>query len=193
MLTHAELAAAARRSYDQCNLTTAWDMEANVEYIHGCVCIAIRGSELDPRDWLRNLAAFPWHFSGLGNVAPYGFGKGAERLVAKFIHELGVTAGGLPIYLTGHSMGAATAILMAEVLHWYRFNVKECVAFAAPRTGTRPLSVPTTIYDHHGDPVCKVPFFWSHPVNPLVLPDMSDGILQHSMDYYLRAMELRDG
>lgn len=193
MLTHVELAHAARRAYDKVNLRGGWDMEANIELFEDTVCIAIRGSEIDARDWARNLAAFPWKFPTLPAMCPFGFGRGAERMLVAFSHELGPLVGTQPIYVTGHSMGGATAILLAEMLSYYKYNVRECVAFAAPRTGKRVLAVPTTIYDHYNDPICDVPFFWAHPVERVVLPDMSDGILQHSMDYYVRAMELKEG
>jgi len=100
---------------------------------------------------------------------------------------------GSPVSVTGHSKGGAEAILAAHILKTRGWNIVECVAFAAPRTGTRKLLVPTTIYDHYDDPVCEVPWLWEHPIDRLVLPDMSDGMLQHSMDYYVRALELRDG
>lgn len=193
MLTHTELAHAAKRAYDDCNLRVGWDMEANVELIEGHVCIAVRGSELDPRDWLRNFSAFPWRFKGLKQSAPFGFGRGARRVLDGFAHEVGAMVGQMPIYVTGHSLGGAVAILLGQMMKYYQYDVQEVVAFAAPRTGKRDMVVSTTIYDHYNDPVCDVPWFWNHPVERIVLPDVSDGILQHSMDYYVKALEYRDG
>lgn len=192
-MTHVELAHAARRAYLECNLRTPYDMEANVEILDGRVVIAIRGSEVDVFDWGRNLLAFPWHFKTLGGAAPFGFGRGARRVADAFIHELGALVGQLPIYVTGHSLGGAVAILLTQMLTYYRFNVKECVAFAPPRTGARELRIKTTIYDHAGDLIVQVPWFWRHPIKPIVLSDVSASIFQHDMDHYVKAVERHYG
>lgn len=187
MLTHKYLAECARGAYSPHNsIRLALDLEftpyANV--------IAIRGSELDPRDWVRNFMAFPWR-CGPAGLAPFGFARATKRLYS-YLQRKGFkyVDTDQPIYVTGHSAGGAMAILLADLLARDGWPVVECVAFAAPRTGRRLLRVPTTIYDHAGDPVCDVPPFWKHPVAPVVLPDMTDGPLQHSMDHYVAAMDM---
>ena len=190
-MNHLALAEHARAAYEDTNsIRLNFDLEFTV---YGNV-IAVRGSELDLSDWGRNIMAFPWKCGPVG-MAPFGFSRGTKRLV-KFLERRNVGIGldlDFPIYVTGHSAGGAMAILLADWLAGMGWPIEECVAFAAPKTGERQLQVPTTIYDHAGDLVCDVPPFWDHPVKPVVLPDMSDGPLQHSMDHYVAALQLQAG
>jgi len=192
MPNHAELARYAVRAYDYCNICWKLGVEVNVEVTDGVGIVAIPGTEFSASDLGRNVvSAFPWRSKLIGK-APYGFLRGAQRIVAAII-EQDLLKDAHSIYVTGHSLGAAEAILASELLWRWDFPVRECVALAAPRTGKRELKVQTTIYDHAGDPVLDVPWFWAHPVTPVVLPDVSEGILQHSSAYYMQALELRDG
>ena len=195
MPDHLTLAKAAREAYED-HPDCAYRLAVDLEFQVVAGILAIRGSELDPRDWLRNFAAFPWRCGPVG-WAPYGFVAGAKR-IARYVHQrwsYGTkTTGriGAPRYVTGHSAGGAMAILVSELLAASGFTIHECVVFAAPCTGKRPLKVPTTIYDHGGDPVCKVPPFWQQPVETVELPDMTSGPLQHSMENYVQALAVRE-
>lgn len=188
-MNHLDLANYAKRAYNCCNMRPGLDIECQVDIIAGGGVVAIRGSELDFIDWGRNIAsAFPWRSRAIG-LAPFGFLRGAQRIVAAVLKGR-VLARASSVYVTGHSAGAAMAILVSELLWKRDFPVRECVAFAAARTGGRQLQVKTTIYDHGGDPVLLFPPFWKHPVEPVVLPDMSPGIRQHPMDWYVEALQL---
>lgn len=183
-----QLAHYAKAAYERHTVRLEHDLEVLLESSGTTGIIAIRGSEKHWKDWAANFMAFPVNCRDIGLV-PYGFARRAIRI----FDYLTVGEGGefmkahTSFQITGHSQGAAISIPLSEMLKSFGFNVTNCVGFAAPKTGKRHLQVPTKIYDHAGDIVCKVPFFWRHPVRPIRLPDMSDGPLQHSMDYYLAA------
>lgn len=65
-----------------------------------------------------------------------GFYKKAKKLIAeikKFLKK------GMPIYVAGHSQGAATAILVGKFLREDGYDVKKVYAFASPKVGNQAL------------------------------------------------------
>lgn len=153
--------------------------------------IALRGSEKHWKDWAANFMAIPVACRSIG-IAPWGFARRALRTFDYLTKGDGTEFMRNHDYfqVTGHSQGGAVGILLGELLYAYGFNVTRCVALGAPKTGKRDLEVPTAIYDHAGDIVCKVPFLWGHPIKPKVLPDVSQGPRQHPADYYLTALRV---
>lgn len=181
------LARYAKLAYEQHTVRLEHDMEVLLDTQGTTGIIAIRGSEGHWKDWAANFMAFPAKCGRIGR-APHGFARRALRLLKYLLKENPeFLANHKSFEVTGHSQGGAVAILVAELMKDLDYNVTQCAAFGAPKTGKRVLRVPTKIYDHAGDVVCKVPWFWRHPVKPIVLPDMTDGVKQHSMNYYAKA------
>ncbi len=134
--------------------------------------IAIRGTEkTSAHDWLTNL-----RMAGAAGPSGYtvhaGFMKLASGIVRQVDAQLGSSNPSL-IHVAGHSLGGATATLVAEAIRSRtgHKNVK-LYTFAAPRAGvtlhsshlTRALG-PENIYRvyHHTDPVPMLPVFpYSH-------------------------------
>lgn len=186
MITHLDLADHALDAYDKHTIRLKNDLEVLVERKGHSVVIAIRGSEVNAVDWVANFLIFPWRSRHIG-WAPYGFLRRAQRVV-HYLMRVENLSNYPYVYLTGHSAGAAIALLAGEILTARGVQVHETVGFAAPCTGKRKLRVPTTLYDHSGDPVCKVPHLWGQPVELEVLPDVSEGPTQHSMLHYYAAV-----
>jgi len=188
ILRHVDLAQAAKGAYDNRNTVR---LARDLEFSCYANIIAVRGSEVDPWDWMRNFLVVPGKCDYGVGLAPLGYALAANRLVEYLkIHAAGY---GLdldrPIYLTGHSAGGAIAILAAEQFASLEWPVIECVTFGTARSGARELQVKNTIYRHGGDRICNVPWIWKHPVPITDLPDVSPGIRQHAMDWYVEAIE----
>lgn len=188
MLTHVELAEIANSSYDEKTVRLKHDLELLVERQGSMLAVSVRGSELNAKDWLSNFLIFPWRDKSIG-WAPFGFLRRAQRVV-KYLVQNERLDDYTYVYFTGHSAGAAIALLTAEILWKQGYHVSEVVGFAPPCTGKRKLRCQTTLYDHAGDPVCDVPRLWGQPIELEVLPDASDGPLQHAMSHYLDALRV---
>lgn len=128
-----------------------------VAHYEDCSAIAFRGSTyLD--DWLRNFRGNFFEDDELGNVEA-GFIIGLRK--AK-IHLLKVLDPWKPLYITGHSLGAARALIFAALWHLGKEPIEVVVTFGSPRPGARKLVdilSPIEIRSYHNnyDPVTKVP------------------------------------
>lgn len=145
---------------------------------------AIQGSDIDPRDWARNFMAWGAYDRELG-YAPWGFHRASKRAADYFCQ---IYDPAVPFRITGHSAGAAIGILTAQRMQSRGWRVLEMVGFAPPRTGRRELNTDTTLYDHGGDLVCKVPWWWKHPVDLVRLPDQTPLPRQHGWELYALAL-----
>lgn len=163
---HAHLATICARAYTVTH-GRLLDLEFMVEPFLGGYCIGVRGSEFSTlkggnwRDYLRNARLLPW-FNKATGWAHAGYLRGAENLVDVF--------GGLipqraPLYLCGHSMGAAVAVLGAQLLHARGHNVIEAVLLGSPRVYLRPPSFdfPVTHYRYGGDCVVQIHKLYQTP------------------------------
>jgi len=104
------------------------------------------------------------------------------------------------IVVTGHSLGGATAIVLADMLDNVFDNV-EVVTFGSPRPGGRGLrkrmkGTPITRYVHGSDVVPKSPPWacgYVHPCECNRLTDTQkqrfDGVKDHSMSEYIKALD----
>ena len=138
------IAQAAQLAYPQPNTAVfeGWGEEvhrvsrsdADVTFLRSrsLTLVSCRGSEFRLRDWLRNLAAWPKKF--LGQDVHAGFLSGTlktarivEELVGQSIRD------GHTVVFTGHSQGAANAMLHAAAYASYR-NVF-LVTFGCPAVG----------------------------------------------------------
>lgn len=205
-ITHRELARSANRSYDTYTFSTN-ECEVLVERKNEQQVVAVRGTEaaklisgLGFLDIIRDLRFIPWYHPVLG-WAHSGFLKGAVRIFEDLKTHV---VKDVPIVMTGHSLGAALALILSVLLKHEGYTVVECVGFACPRTfvynkqlHNKDPSVrfPITIYRFENDIVPIIPF--AFPFNyhhPVEMSQLGDGngipsILDHSMNKYENAMD----
>jgi hypothetical protein len=132
MLSHAELAGLAGRSYAKpWSGVTALDCEYDLlPRGDNELVVAIPGTHPDdPLDWIRDLSAVPWPFPTIG-ICHSGFGAGgtaiAERVRAALRDD------GRLITVVGHSLGGAMALIVGARLIAAGKRVR-IVTFGAPR------------------------------------------------------------
>jgi len=134
-----------------------------IQQVDGINIVVFRGS-VTFVDWVRDLMALanPFHHDDLGPVHP-GFLSGIRTVQ----RELRTIAPDGPVIVTGHSLGAGRAAVLAGMLTLEGRTPVARVVFGEPVPGFRPLaeltaSVPTRSYcngDEHGhDRVTDVPF-----------------------------------
>lgn len=127
----------------------------------GALICAFRGSET-VEDWFDDLKVMPVDEKPLGFVHK-GFFDGMRDVLA----EWRAFAQSEPAWMTGHSLGAARACLMAGLLTAMPGEVPPLglVGFGCPRPGFAKLGrivrkggYPVRIYENEGDPVPDVPW-----------------------------------
>ena len=96
--------------------------------------VAFRGTD-DPRDWLVNVQIDPSPWPG-GGVVHRGFHRSFEG-IAPLLSRWRAERPAARWLLTGHSQGAAMAVLAASLLH-----PDAVYAFGCPRLGDRHLPIP---------------------------------------------------
>lgn len=100
----------------------------------GAVLVSIRGTEV-PGEWLCDFEAVPVTCQIGGGTVHQGFQKVYEVIRENAIGALtGAMHPGDDVFITGHSLGAALAILFANDAVSLTPNIQVCT-FAGPRTG----------------------------------------------------------
>ncbi|MDB5612070.1 MAG: hypothetical protein JWP25_8970 [Bradyrhizobium sp.] len=142
--------------------------------IGGDVALVLRGS-VTALDWLRDVTALtnPFHHDDIGPVHP-GFLSGMRTIERELADLMDKTA---PLYITGHSLGAGRAAILAGLLTIDGWKPAARVVFGEPKPGFAQLAelisaVPGRSYrngdDRNHDPVTDVPF--SFPPEQFVHP-----------------------
>lgn len=177
MLTDQQIVAVCADTYDE--RPTGWSAQWNIRQImafarvvDGYLVIAFRGS-VDPIDWFRDVEGVPqWH-PKLGMVHG-GFFRGMEEAAVTIARLIRTYS--LPYIITGHSLGAARALLCAGILTVEGMTdlPEALVSFGCPRPGFAALSdilrsgkYPIRIYKNRSDPIAEVPTilpYWQKPV-----------------------------
>ncbi|MEN6549547.1 MAG: lipase family protein [Armatimonadia bacterium] len=115
--------------------STVLDSQAVVMANHAVIIVTFRGSDSDPRDFLTNVR-FLLHDIGGASVHS-GFRAAANRLYPGLkdavVRERGRKP--RPVWLTGHSLGAAVAILCAYRLQREGVPVQGVYTYGCPRVG----------------------------------------------------------
>lgn len=173
---------------------------AGVKHFPEASVICFRGST-SVLDWIRDFQAQMILDPDLGGVE-CGFIQGLRELIGKR------PAGLFPsqkIYVTGHSLGAARALLFAAIETLKGLPIAGVTVFGSPRPGAARIKdilapVPVSIYKNRRDPVCDVPLDiplldpYTHVRNIIpvdVAPPANDpwGLLaDHHMELYLNAL-----
>ena len=101
--------------------------------------LAFRGSEADVTNWQENLDTgfVPGPFNE-GERLHRGFAMGLQQLLPEIQSRLSTLQyNGAPLFLTGHSLGAALATLTTAVFYERQVPVHAVYGFGSPRVGCR--------------------------------------------------------
>jgi hypothetical protein len=183
-----------------------WDKQWTQDDIHvalrkvsGVDVVAFRGS-VDAKDWFEDFRGLPRHHPLVG-WCHRGFLDGMDFVV----QELLVAGIGKkkPFAITGHSLGAARALIVAGILTAHKIYPARIITFGTPRPGMSKLSrilnnggYPIRHYKNGPDPVADVPFaipfLWPYrkPQHDLALnvppeKDEDDPFKWHNISLYL--------
>ena len=142
-------------------------------------------------DILADLKFIPTTFDNIETVNVHtGFLGELDKLWLNIAEDINQYVKGIPIWVTGHSLGGAMATLAGM-----RHNFEEVVTFGEPRVGfhvEQAFKAKKHIrYVNGDDPVTKLPpellFGYNHHGNPIHISD-NDGetniIYDHSIIYY---------
>jgi pimeloyl-ACP methyl ester carboxylesterase len=174
-----------------------------VKSLDDCCVVAFRGS-VSFLDWQRDLDSIMIADSYLGGVEQ-GFMEGMldtfKKLSAVTLPDKN------PLIITGHSLGAARALIYAAMMAGVR-KVANVVTFGSPRPGAEKLKyllsgVTINSYRNRHDPVTNVPFDFPgmpyvHPRDliavdaPPRLPDSWGLLADHHIALYVQAMQLQE-
>lgn len=155
--------------------------------------LAIEGTK-QKTDWITNIKFL---FRNKGRHR--GFLANAERVLTDFYSEGGDLPDDRRLVLTGHSLGGATATMLAERLE-QRFPDPLLVTFGSPRPGGRAFRKRMQHIEHyryvHGDDIVPKSPLWitgyvhTHPY--IYLEDendtFADGIEDHNIGDYKTAL-----
>lgn len=164
--------------------------------------ICFRGSTT-PQDWFRDFQAQMIYHPELGGVEA-GFVQGVRAALLRCDVRNPIN----PLWIVGHSLGAARALVAAALLASEGLMLPEdqVVTFGSPRPGAQKIkdllaNVPIRSYKNLRDPVCDVPFDiplidpYVHPrdlihVDAAPADDDPWGIVSdHHAELYLKAMQ----
>ena len=160
----------------------------------GYVFLAVEGTK-EKTDWITNLK-----FLFKNKSRHRGFLSNAERTLTDFYCNGGTLPEDRILILTGHSLGGATATMLAELLN-KRFPGLLLVTFGSPRPGGRKFRDRMKNIEHyrfvHGDDVVpKTPPHLSgyvHTTEEINLIDeddsFADGVSDHNISEYKEALK----
>jgi pimeloyl-ACP methyl ester carboxylesterase len=179
------------------NADNVW---AGVKILPDKTVIAFRGSTT-PQDWFRDFQAKMINDPELGGVEQ-GFFTGLQATLGAFEKVADLNK---PVVITGHSLGAARALLFAAMLRLLNVHCSATV-FGSPRPGGLKLKyilsdVTIRSFRNNSDPVTMVPvplpdFEYWHPIdfiqlNPVSVPDDTWILLKdHHIQNYIVGLTL---
>ena len=207
MITDLYLARLCQSAYDPgASWDSRWTQKSVYVYCRKVVntyAIVFRGSD-NLTDWLDNLKGWPSHHKDLG-FCHTGFLEDMDVVVGEVL----ALVNGHPIVITGHSLGAARALILGALLTVLGVKPQSIVVFGSPRPGAGKLKkvlldggFPIRSYRNRSDPVCDVPYvmmrkwlpdfgIYQQPVDftPLDVFDWREsGIKEHGIDLYVKGL-----
>ena len=195
-MNHKRLAQLCEKSYKEHTFVVN-ELEVLVRHERGTCYLAIRGTESNAvfsgggwRDIIRDLRITPWYDRKLG-WCHAGFLKGAKAILGQL-----ALVKGKPVVVTGHSLGAGVGQLLALLLHFRGYDVREFVGFGMPRCfiGKRKFQLGLTHYRHKDDAVSNMPKRWlmkyRHSVKWQQIGESTgdDTWRDHNIGYYVREL-----
>lgn len=142
---------------------------------NGCV-IAVRGSE-DPANFIKDIEVVMDSMSDVcdGCKAEHGFHSlwhEIDTTIIAKLSDLGCMPGGDPVFITGHSLGAAVATVATLELFVKGFDVRASYMFESPRVGNKAFA---EFFDSqfNGKDVWRI----THGADPI--PSTPDGFGYH--------------
>lgn len=205
MVTDIDLAQTCYDLYfDTSKIDTILDIDGvcvGIKHLPEASIICFRGSTTI-LDWFRDFQAQMVYDTELGGV-DFGFLQGLRDIIGK---RPGDAIPNKPVYITGHSLGAARALLFAALEKIRGLQIAGVTVFGPPRPGafsvkTILASVPVTCYKNRSDPVCYVPmdiplfdpYVHVRELTPLNAAPPSDDawgpLADHHMELYLQALK----
>ncbi len=168
---------------------------AGLQIFPECNLLVFRGSS-NFLDWQRDFLAFQTDDPAVGPVE-LGFSIGL-RDILPFIPK------GAPLVVTGHSLGAARALIFAGIAAGEHAEIAKVTVFGSPRPGAQKLArilscIPVFSYRNRHDQVTNVPFdlpdfSYTHPAKLIPVdaapsfPNAWGLLADHHMELYLEAM-----
>jgi len=200
---------AAQVCVDTYDVSAKWDHQWSefgvylyARILGDVLVLAFRGSTT-PGDWLRDFFAIPLYTKSLGTVHA-GFYRGLPDAYMEVLDLIKQYTG--KTVVTGHSLGAAEALILAGLMIKNEYNPLAVITFGCPRPGFYALSemlacsgVPIRCYRNGDDPVPLVPHLipeWIKPVQDTLIytpPDPNDHepLHCHHMPLYLAGTPAR--
>jgi predicted lipase len=199
MITSKYLAKVSERSAGEKTFSADNIQGLIINYADIANVVAFRGTEFDPafeaiKDIFTNLMAMPKNTEDCGKVHS-GLYKAAKAASEEVIKRLDPS---LRVYLTGHSMGGAIALLIAPILVKKGYTVK-VITFGAPKvvyndseTLEHYKNITITQYIHKRD-IVPAKFFnwpWNYTnINIAELgPSGKKSWKDHDIDKYIRLL-----
>jgi triacylglycerol lipase len=188
------------------NLTDGWAYLAESEML---IVLAFRGTR-SPLNWRTNFHAWLVHPA---NTDPrlfvhQGFYDAFEKLsdgaqgIRQKMAEVQATTSGVPVYITGHSLGGALAQIATAVLGSDR--IAACYTFGSPRVGNYVFDLwvkpPSYRLINYADIVPQVPFpiplvmSYRHSGDPRYMPnEVSGSPFRFEPNFFQRLGQLAKG
>jgi hypothetical protein len=180
MISDLALAFYATDAYNTQAIYTATDTPEGV-------VIAFRGTEY-PADALKDIDAFPVRLVGLGLV-PRGFANNVGSVFADVLARIASS----PYFMTGHSLGGASALICAARLALVKRPPVRLTTFGSACPGALGGVLAGqlgTDYRHGDDPITEVPWLYGRPrpLTPLGAGLNGPALRDHFMAGYRAAM-----
>lgn len=173
------------------------DANYTVDVFLDHLIIAIRGTcSID--DWMVNIK-----FLFRREDVHRGFKHNAVNILKNLCNNIYLTSE-VKIVLTGHSLGGATATVLADIFRENNVNVVSLVTFGSPKPGGRGLRKRIKNIQHlrfvHGDDIVSASPPWlcgyvhTHPKIPLmeIHDTFMDGVQDHEMQSYYDSLKTLD-
>ena len=172
-------------NYFECKFT---DTQTFVAVDSESIIITFRGTT-SLRDWITNFDT-ELYMTDYGMNFHTGFYRGVTRSILRKVVEIIFDHPGKKIYLTGHSLGGAEALVcFVELLYTYGIRPHSLVTFGAPRAvDTRSAGVLNVLYKNDYKRYVN-----NNDIVPHLPPEFTDMSHWGTLQYFDEDGNLKDG